>query len=1083
MKVLHKSLHLIVLPILLVSCSSGGSPPPPRVAPNLSDTPLTATVTANVAFETITVANTGGGALTACKLIDPSDSSEQTTLDGLTVSIATNNTDCEVNGTLSSTQTFTVRATNSGGSDDAMIAFTVEPATAIPNLSDTPLTATVTANVAFETITVANTGGGVLTACKLIDPSDSSEQTTLDGLTVSIATNNTDCEVNGSLSSTQTFTVRATNSGGSDDAMIAFTVTPVPILAAPNTPVALVLNRAITAGNEIIITNAETNPQGDIGAGSCTFIDDQGMATASFVGLRISTDTTNDHCLIQGTPDTPGSSTLMIEATTTGGQKSNTLSLPITVNLVPILAAPNTPVALVLNRAITAGNEIIITNAETNPQGDIGAGSCTFIDDQGMATASFVGLRISTDTTNDHCLIQGTPDTLGSSTLMIEATTTGGQKSNTLSLPITVNLVPILAAPNTPVALVLNRAITAGNEIIITNAETNPQGDIGAGSCTFIDDQGMATASFVGLRISTDTTNDHCLIQGTPDTLGSSTLMIEATTTGGQKSNTLSLPITVNPPGPSITPSSTRLRFAIGQSISRSLSFTNTGDPIVSCTANPVLPAGLSIDATTCAITGYPTAITTVMMTSHIISAVGSMGTNTQTISLETYAQGFPPNISDYSDISLTTGSATGLPIIFANQGDAPELCEVSSDNNGGERPLANYALEIVVSQSTCAIQLLEGATVPTGTLTQTTYELSAENNFGFSKFSIALTLDATTPNAPTLIAPTISDISLNTGQRASVEFTTGGGLINTCVTSSTLPQGLSIHPLTCAITGKTYQAQVQTPYTIMASNAGGMAMVDIRLTVTEVIPSFANIIRFAISADDLPFEIPNTGGAPQTCVVTAGDDASPTLASLNLQILTYKNTCFLDSLDGTAILAAPMLEPSYMLTAGNSAGTSPAITLNILYPPEFNRALDIANLVFTSSASDPDNPPWFSQTVVTQDGVDALQSGVIGDSAGRSLPKNTTCVQTIIDTTVLGAGRLSYYARISSQGIFDELVTYMNDSSDGDTHFSFEQDWTLRTHDFTTGTTTIRWCYEKNHATSQGSDAVWLDNFMYVPL
>ncbi len=136
--------------------------------------------------------------------------------------------------------------------------------------------------------------------------------------------------------------------------------------------------------------------------------------------------------------------------------------------------------------------------------------------------------------------------------------------------------------------------------------------------------------------------------------------------------------------------------------------------------------------------------------------------------------------------------------------------------------------------------------------------------------------------------------------------------------------------------------------------------------------------------------------------------------------------------------------------------------------PAAYSSALDIDIFTFSSTTS----AEWFTQTDETQYGVDALQSADIG---GRE----NTCLATIIDADVVGEGRLSYYFKVSSEKKFDNLIITINGIEVN--RYSGEVDWTLQTHDFTTGANTIEWCYTKDGIMDSGSDAVFLDNFSYT--
>ena len=139
--------------------------------------------------------------------------------------------------------------------------------------------------------------------------------------------------------------------------------------------------------------------------------------------------------------------------------------------------------------------------------------------------------------------------------------------------------------------------------------------------------------------------------------------------------------------------------------------------------------------------------------------------------------------------------------------------------------------------------------------------------------------------------------------------------------------------------------------------------------------------------------------------------------------------------------------------------------------PAAYSSALDIDDFTFSSTTSGE----WFNQTGETQDGVDALQSADIGND-------EVTCLATIIDTAVVGSGRLSYYLNVSSEEDFDHLIISVDGKEVG--RHSGEVAWTLQTHDFRTGAHTVEWCYRKDGGGAAGADAAYLDNFSYtVPI
>ena len=127
--------------------------------------------------------------------------------------------------------------------------------------------------------------------------------------------------------------------------------------------------------------------------------------------------------------------------------------------------------------------------------------------------------------------------------------------------------------------------------------------------------------------------------------------------------------------------------------------------------------------------------------------------------------------------------------------------------------------------------------------------------------------------------------------------------------------------------------------------------------------------------------------------------------------------------------------------------------------------ALDNTGLSFTTPAAAPSaNLAWFGQTTDTNDGTDALQSGVIGDN-------QSSC----FETSVTGIQRVNFYWKVSSQENGDHLRFYVDNieirSISGDVN------WTAIEHIIETGGShTLRWCYEKDADTVSNRDAAWID-------
>lgn len=126
--------------------------------------------------------------------------------------------------------------------------------------------------------------------------------------------------------------------------------------------------------------------------------------------------------------------------------------------------------------------------------------------------------------------------------------------------------------------------------------------------------------------------NSTCAISGTPTVIqGATSYTITANTTNGNV--TASIDITVNgalPAPSSLTYSSTNFTFK-GNTAINTITPTVTGT-VTSCSASPALPTGLSINNTTCAISGTPTV--NQGATNYTITATNASGSTTANISI-----------------------------------------------------------------------------------------------------------------------------------------------------------------------------------------------------------------------------------------------------------------------------------------------------------------------------------------------------------------------------------------------------------------------------------------------------------------
>ncbi len=155
----------------------------------------------------------------------------------------------------------------------------------------------------------------------------------------------------------------------------------------------------------------------------------------------------------------------------------------------------------------------------------------------------------------------------------------------------------------------------------------------------------------------------------------------------------------------------------------------------------------------------------------------------------------------------------------------------------------------------------------------------------------------------------------------------------------------------------------------------------------------------------------------------------------------------------GTANVLAVQMDAPHQLTAH-------FVTLDL---PE---ALDSRDLVWTNGGS----VAWTPQISVTHDGIDAAQSGTIGD-------KQTTW----LETSVIGGGTLSFWWKVSSEKDYDMLSLYVDGSLLHE--ISGETEWLFVSVPVAgDGSHVVRWEYSKDKNESAGDDCGWLDQVVWTP-
>jgi len=272
---------------------------------------------------------------------------------------------------------------------------------------------------------------------------------------------------------TSSVTVSATNSGGTGGAPLTLTVNAVPP----------VITSSATAGGTVASSFSyqitATNSPTSFGA------------TGLPAGLTVNTVSG----LISGTPTGPGISHVTVSATNSAGTGSGPLTLTVTA-VPPVITSSATASG-------TVGSGFSYQITATNTPTSFGA----------------TGLPAGVTVNTVSGLISGTPAGVGTSSVTVSATNSGGTGSGPLTLTVTA-MSPVITSSGTASG-------TVGTAFSYQITATNTPTSFGA--------TGLPT----GVTVNTVSG----LISGTPTGAGTSSVTVSATNTGGTGSAPLTLTI------------------------------------------------------------------------------------------------------------------------------------------------------------------------------------------------------------------------------------------------------------------------------------------------------------------------------------------------------------------------------------------------------------------------------------------------------------------------------------------------------------------------------------------------------------
>ena len=273
----------------------------------------------------------------------------------------------------------------------------------------------------------------------------------------------------------------------------------------------------------------------------------------------------------------------------------------------------------------------------------------------------------------------------------------------------------------------------------------------------------------------------------------------------------------------------------------------STGTPVTNCalgSGSPALPSGLSIDSTTCVISGTPTVA--IAGTDYTIVASNAGGKSSPATLHLTIAALKPTIAFTTSPVSASFGKAiTAItPSTLSANGAPITACTISPS------PPAGLSLSV----GTC---VLSGT--PTAVSASTLYSVTATNSAGTSIAStFTLGVIASVPTLSFTGATGALAIAGSTVNIAPTTLSANGAPVSSCKVktgTTALPSGLTVNNTTCVISGTAPASASSATYSVVATNtAGDSATTTINITISPFSPTQAATLAgnfFSVGALD----------------------------------------------------------------------------------------------------------------------------------------------------------------------------------------------------------------------------------------
>lgn len=258
-------------------------------------------------------------------------------------------------------------------------------------------------------------------------------------------------------------------------------------------------------------------------------------------------------------------------------------------------------------------------------------------------------------------------------------------------------------------------------------------------------------------------------------------------------------------------------------------------------------------------------------------------------------------------------------------------------------------------------------------------------------------------------------------------------------------------------------------PFTLSKGNSNKWVYVKIRSAALQETPRASNWIKLVV-----PFLPPTLQAIASTNVIEHVPYISPTpvIVSGDLPVMwtlvAGPPGSVLNPANGVVTWKDPKLvdnPANFTLRATNGAGFGEAKWTLTVQQATVGNAVDSPALPWRSWGT-----PWFYQTAVAADRIDAARSGVIAAN-GKSAAA----------LTVTGPGTLTFWWKVSSLAGTGKLGFYIGGVLKSE--ITGDSGWQFKTVQVPTGTWALDWVYSKTGSGTAGLDAGFLDSAGWSPV